>query len=124
VASKLAVNFASEPTVFVAIESLNTPSATAGAATIDVFLVGEAATPGKMSIEPGTTLLQMFGEMGGFSKFAAKKRVQLRRTDRKSGKETVYQFSYPDIIAGTSAGGSTRLRDGDVIVIPQRRLFE
>ena len=32
--------------------------------------------------------------------------------------------SYPDIVAGTSAGGNTVLRDGDVILIPQRRLFE
>ena len=125
VAAKLAVNFANPPTVFVAVESLG--AATAGPATpatIDIYLVGEANKPGMLSVAPGTTLLQMIGEMGGFTKFAAKKRVQLRRTDRKSGKETVYQFSYPDIVAGTSAGGNTVLRDGDVILIPQRRLFE
>lgn len=124
VINKLAVNFASPPTVFVAVESLGAGMAAAAPATIDVYIVGEANTTGKQSIEPGTTLLQLIGEAGGFTKFAAKKRVQLRRTDRKTGKETVYQFSYPDIVAGTSAGGNTRLKDGDVVLIPQRRLFE
>lgn len=124
VAGKLGVNFANTPTVFVAVESLAGPRTAAAPATIDIFLVGESNKPGKLTVAPGTTLLQMLGESGGFTKFAAKKRIQLRRTDRRSGKESVYKFNYLDIVAGESAGGSTRLQDGDVILIPQRRLFE
>ena len=122
--TRLAVNFATEPTVFVAVERLAEVRATgpAAPATIDVWLVGEAAKPGKIAVEPGTTVLQLFGEMGGFSKFAATKRIQLRRTVK--GQESVVQLNYPDIVAGKSAGGSMPLRDGDVLVIPQRRLFE
>ena len=70
------------------------------------------------------SLLSTFGVMGGFSNFAATKRVQLRRTDPKTLVENVFTLNYRAIEAGESTGGSTVLQDGDVIVIPQRRLFE
>ena len=41
--------------------------------------MGEAANPGKLDVKRGTTLLQAFAQMGGFSPFAATKRVQLHR---------------------------------------------
>lgn len=125
-ASRLSVNFASEPTVFVGVERVRegVASGPAAPATIDVFLVGEANKPGRLTVEHGTTLLQLFGEMGGFTKFAATKRVQLRRMDGQTGKETVYTFNYRDIVNGASSGGTTHLKDGDVILVPQRKLFE
>jgi polysaccharide export outer membrane protein len=56
--------------------------------------------------------------MGGFSKFAATKRIQLRRgTD-------LYPLNYKDIEAGKSNAGGTILAEGDVILVPQRKLFE
>ncbi len=121
-AQLLAPNYASQPTVFVSLGSLNEPREPLRR-TIDVFVIGEAGAPGRHTPERGTTLLQFFGEMGGFSRFAATKRIMLRRTD-KSGKETVYQFNYDAMLDGTGTGGSTKLADGDVIVIPERRLFE
>jgi polysaccharide biosynthesis/export protein len=87
-------------------------------------VVGEAAKSGKIGVAPGTTVLQFFAEMGGFSKFAATKRIQLRRTDAKTGEETIYNLNYDAIEAGSSGAGSTTLADGDVIVVPQRKLFE
>ena len=84
--------------------------------------MGEAAKSGKISVAPGTTMLQMFAEMGGFSKFAATKRIQLRRADKASGTEKVYSFNYKDIESGTTKAGI--LMDGDVILVPQRKLFE
>ncbi|UAB91753.1 polysaccharide biosynthesis/export family protein (plasmid) [Ruegeria sp. SCSIO 43209] len=121
-AQLLAPNFASQPNVFVSLGSLNEPREPFRR-TIDVFVIGEAGSPGRHTPESGTTLLQFFGEMGGFSRFAATKRIMLRRTD-KSGKETVYQFNYDAMLDGTGTGASTKLADGDVIVIPERRLFE
>lgn len=118
----LAPNFASQPNVFVSLGALNEPREPFRR-TIDVFVIGEAGSPGRHTPERGTTLLQFFGEMGGFSRFAATKRIMLRRTDN-SGKETVYQFNYDAMLDGTGTGASTKLADGDVIVIPERRLFE
>ena len=93
-------------------------------ATIDIYVLGEGAKSGKFSVAPGTTVLQLFAEMGGFSKFAATKRIQLRRTDPKTGEETTYAINYDAIERGTSKMGATVLMKGDVIVVPQRKLFE
>jgi polysaccharide biosynthesis/export protein len=122
---KLTPSFAAAPNVFVSIESIFT-------APIDnspvvpvlyaIYVNGEAAKPGRVDVEPGTTVLQLFAQMGGFSKFAATKRIQLRRIE--SGTEKVYGINYDQILAGASTAGNTTLKDGDVIIVPQRRLFE
>lgn len=119
----LAPNFASQPSVFVSLGAVNVPIAPLPDETIDVYVIGEAGSPGRHTPVRGTTLLQFFGEMGGFSRFAATKRIMLRRAD-SSGKENVYQFNYDAMLDGTGTGGTTKLVNGDVIVIPQRRLFE
>ena len=126
ISAKIASNFSEPPNVFVSLERLAERSGGSGvgkAATISIYVMGEAAKSGRLDVAPGTTVLQLFAEMGGFSKFAATQRIQLRRTD-KSGAETVFKLNYDAIEAGISASGNTRLRSGDVIVIPQRKLFE
>lgn len=126
-AGLLAPDFAATPNVYVSIEKLavRVPgNAAPAAATIDVFVIGEAAKAGKLSVAPGTTLLQIFAEMGGFSQFAAIKRIQLRRMNATTGVEDIYTYNYRAIEQGTSTAGNTVLADGDVIVVPQRGLFE
>jgi polysaccharide biosynthesis/export protein len=122
--AKLSGSFAAPPNVFVTIGSLaeRAPAGTGVARTIAVYVIGESGAQGKVDVKPRTTLLQLFAQMGGFGPFAATKRIQLRRT-AKDGSETVYNYNYDAILAGGS-GGTTRLQDGDVIIIPQRRLFE
>lgn len=120
--SRLAAGFATPPTVFVSVGSLadRTPAAPR---VIDIFVLGAANAPGRIEVSPGTTLLQAIAQAGGLSPFAAKKRIQLRRVD-KSGNEKVYRLNFDAIENGEASGGTTRLVDGDVIVIPQRKLFE
>lgn len=116
--SQLAPNFASAPNVYVALERRQTRTGGAAVArSIDVFVVGEAAKPGKIEMEPGTTVLQAFALMGGFTKFAATKRIQLHR-----GGE-IHLLNYKAIEQG-AASGATVLVEGDVLVVPQRKLFE
>jgi polysaccharide biosynthesis/export protein len=124
-ASRLAPNFASPPTVYVTLSALaeRVPSTPAAARTIDIFVLGAANAPGKVEVKPGTTLLQALAQAGGVSPFGAKKRIQLRRVD-KSGNENVYKFDLDAIERGEAGGGATKLVGGDVIVIPQRKLFE
>jgi polysaccharide export outer membrane protein len=123
-AGLLAPNFAATPNVFVSIERIVEERVQdSEPATVDIFVLGEAANPGRVAVAPGTTVLQFFAEMGGFSNFAATKRIQLRRTD-SAGVEQVYLINYDAIEQGDSKNGATVLRDGDVIVVPQRRLFE
>jgi polysaccharide export outer membrane protein len=130
-AGQLAPNFAAPPNVFVSISQIapERPAAPrsqtpAAPATIDVYIVGEAGRPGRLELAPGTTLLQAIAEMGGFSRFAATHRVQLRRTDRLSGEESIYPIDYDAVEEGRSTAGAITLADGDVIVVPQRGLFE
>jgi len=124
-ASALASNFAAAPNVFVGVGTLATvtPRAVGAAATISVYAMGEVASPGKADVTPGTTILQFIAQAGGFTRFAAQKRIQLRRIDKKSGAEKVYLFNY-DRIGVAGIAGSSRLQSGDVVVVPQRKLFE
>ena len=127
VAGKLSENFATEPTVFVSLIRLAEPRRATGGATgggkLSVYFLGEVNKPGMLEVRRGTTLLQALAQAGGFSRFAAVKRVQLRRTDA-AGKQQIYSFSYKDVLEGRSGIGSTRLGSGDVIVVPTRKLFE
>lgn len=123
VTQKLTPNFASAPTVYVGIAQLAQPQVTTGAAAapagVSVFLMGEFTNPGKIAVEPGSTLLQVLAQSGGMTNFAAKKRIQLRRGT------SVYNFDYTQVEkAGAAAGFDTVVSEGDVIVIPTRRLFE
>ena len=121
IAARLAPNFAAPPNVFVGIQSIFTepeppvfPPEPVEDPTIAVFVIGEAGSSGRLELEPGATLLQAIAEMGGFTPFAATRRIQLRRTDPATGRETVYAIDYAAIERGTSPNGTATLQDGDV----------
>lgn len=123
VAARLGPTFAAPPTVFVTLSSLAPPTTARAARLMEVYIIGAANTPGRVEVRPGATLLQALSAAGGLSPFAATKRLQLRRVD-KAGNEKIYKVDYDAIERGVSNFGSTRLMSGDVIVVPQRRLFE
>ena len=113
----IASNFASAPNVFVTVASLRTPTVGSGPAQIDVYMIGEIAAPGEKQLSRGTTLIQALAETGGFTKFAATKRIVLRRTDPRTGKQSVSRINYKAIADGAAVGSDIVLRDGDVIVV-------
>lgn len=125
---RLSPNFANPPTVFVSLSSgaqAEVPLAEEQAVEpLSVYVIGEAGSNGLLAVAPGTTILQAFSLMGGFSPFAAVDRIQLRRRDLSTGQERIYRLSYNAIVEGRSPNGSVPLRNGDVIVVPTRRLFE
>lgn len=129
IALALAPNFAITPNVFVSVANLAERRATGSSApakptTIATYIMGEVNSPGKLDVEPGTTLLQLLAQAGGLTRFAAETRIELRRTDAKHGTVTRYLFSYSGKGKGRRISGSTVLTEGDVIVVPERRLFE
>ena len=113
--SRLSANFVSPPSVFVGLEGL---APEGDEPVVAIFVVGEGTTVGRVELEPGTNLMQAIAQFGGFTNFAATKRIQLRR-----GTE-VFSINYEEILDGTSTNGAVRMHEGDVIVIPQRKLFE
>ncbi|MFV0359576.1 polysaccharide biosynthesis/export family protein [Tropicimonas sp.] len=125
IAGRIAGNFAVEPTVFVSIVGLApTQEGIGDGDIITVYLMGEVLAPGAKPVETGTTLLQALSQSGGFSPFAATKRLQLRRLDPKSGQQRLYKINYKAIARGAQMSQDPVLRDGDVIIVPERRLFE
>ena len=120
----IASNFASEPNVFVTVAALTQRATSGGGSSIHVYMVGEIATPGEKHMRRGTTLLQALAETGGFTAFAAKKRIILRRTNSRTGEQSVSKINYKAIADGAAIGGDIVLRNGDVIIVPERRLFE
>lgn len=136
ISGALAPNFASASTVYLSVGQLNpvtsavnNAAAQAAAAnyqpygTVSIYAMGQFNTQGRLDIRSGTTLLQFLAESGGLTPFAATKRIQLRRADKKTGTETVYNYNYKAVQAGAKAPAIV-LRDGDVIVVPERKLFE
>ena len=126
VTAALAPSFAKTPTVYLAVGQL-APRTTGSSApkaprTISVYAIGEVAKPGLIEVAPRTTVLQFLAQSGGFTNFAAIKRIQVRRTD-SAGAEQVYQFNYAALMSGAHAP-VIWLQEGDVIVVPQRKLFE
>ncbi len=125
--SALADDFANPPNVYVAVTSIPErirSSTVAEDPVIDIYLLGEVNAPGRKELEPGTTFLQALSEAGGFTNFAATKRLQLRRRDPHSGQEYVYPINYRALSRGAPLGGDPTLLDGDVILVPERGLFE
>ncbi len=120
---QLRPNFAADPTVTVSLSQLAAPKAAKGSRTLSIYMLGEVINPGIMEVERGTTFLQALAQGGGVTKFGALKRLQLRRADA-AGNQQVYSFNVKDIIDGKSTVSTPTLRDGDVIIVPQRRLFE
>ena len=120
---RLTPSFAATPNVFVSIESIYIDPKSLLPQVIRVYVTGEASRQGGIDVKPGTTILQFISEMGGFTRFAAIKRIQLRRVDNQ-GAEKVYGINYDDIQKGLSSAGNTVLKAGDVIIVPQRKLFE
>lgn len=128
IASRISDNFASPPTVFVTVSAVQPAAPPTGAEvpddTINIFFTGEVGSPGVVPVAPGTTFLQAFALNGGLTEFAATKRIQLRRTDPRTLRQSVYTINYRALSNGASLERDIVLQDGDVILVPERRLFE
>ena len=124
----IAPNFNARPNVFVTVQALRPrdpviPGQSTGP-TIDIFVIGEIASPGARAVPRGTTLIQALATTGGFTRFAATKRILLRRSNPSTGAQTVSKINFKAIADGTAIGTDIVLADGDVIIVPERRLFE
>lgn len=122
ITERLAPGFSIQPTVSVALTGVAAPVGTVSS-TVDVFFIGEIGSQGQTAVPRGSTILQALAAAGGPGPFAAKKRIQLRRTDR-SGHETVFLFNYADVMNGARIQNNLVVEDGDIILVPERKLFE
>lgn len=117
----LAPNFVQQPTVTVTLVSLGD----GGELLPVVYILGEVARPGVFPIEEDRTLdvLQALALAGGPGPFAATGRIQVRRADAAGG-QTMLLFDYASVLEGLVQTDRVLLADGDIIVVPERGLFE
>lgn len=119
IADRLSSNFAVRPSVFVSVVSVDQ-----NAGKFPIYVVGQVGNPGMIEVDPGTTLLQAIAVAGGLDRFAAAKRIQLRRTDPATHQERLFLFNYRAVEGGGPIESMITLREGDVIIVPERHLFE
>lgn len=121
IADRLAPQFASRPSVYVSVAGLAPVTEAARREELSlIYIMGEIGRPGVVETDKRISLLQAIAQAGGFTRFAATKRVELHRVDA-NGQEQVYIFNYK---GRSGISGATTLIEGDVIVVPERRLFE
>jgi polysaccharide export outer membrane protein len=87
-----------------------------------VFVTGEIVKPGSYVVRQRTTLMQAISLAGGLGPYAAKGRIQVRR--RSGAEEQIFKFDYRAYEAGEHPEDNITLRAGDVILVPERGLFE
>jgi polysaccharide biosynthesis/export protein len=88
-----------------------------------VYVTGEVAKPGAFVVpKRPPTVLQAIALSGGLGPFAAAKRIHVVR--RVSGEEIILPFNYRLYEKGRDLDGNITLRNGDVVVVPERGLFE
>ncbi|PJN95536.1 sugar transporter, partial [Amaricoccus sp. HAR-UPW-R2A-40] len=88
IADRLASNFAVRPNVFVSVTTVNEDGL-----TFPIYVLGRVSDPGLREVETGTNLLQAVALAGGLDRFAATKRIQLRRRGA-DGQEQIFVFNY------------------------------
>lgn len=118
IADRLASNFAVRPNVFVSVTTVNEDGL-----TFPIYVLGRVSEPGLREVETGTNLLQAVALAGGLDRFAATKRIQLRRRGA-DGREQIFVFNYKAVERGAAIESMITMREGDVILVPERRLFE
>ena len=65
--------------------------------------------------------MQAIALSGGFSPFAATRRILINRTVH--GQQLQFVFNYRDFESGRDLSGNIDLRAGDVVVVPEKGLF-
>ena len=122
--SALSSQFVQPPTVTVSLVSLGqAPAGTVPeGALARVYVLGQVGSPGPYEVALPMDILQVLAIAGGPATFAARKRIQVRR--RGTDGETLFLFDYDSIERGEVPSTPITIADGDVILVPERRLFE
>jgi polysaccharide export outer membrane protein len=87
-----------------------------------IYVMGEVTRPGEFPVQKPTTVLQAIALGGGLSPFAAERRIQVHR--KVGGQDQIHVFDFQAFKHGMNPAGNIVLRPGDVVVVPERGLFE
>jgi polysaccharide export outer membrane protein len=99
--------FISDPQVTVIVTEVNSRR---------VYVLGEVARPGAMTMLPHMTVLQALSTAGGLGQFAKMNGIYVLRTE--NGRQVTFPFHYKDVVRGKNAQENIELKPGDTIVVP------
>lgn len=88
-----------------------------------VYVLGDVAKPGKYQLKSQATVLQALAMAGGFTLYAAKNKMQVRRTvvgQDGVSKDFTIPARYDDLMSGKGAIKDFVLKTGDLVVVPTR----
>lgn len=116
---RLAKDFIEPPTVTVSLLGVGVEELLPS-----FYVLGEVARPGRYALddERPLTVLQGLALAGGVEVFAARKRIQVRRYGAEG--DTFHLFNYDAVESGEGLPPAFLLEDGDVIIVPERGIFE
>lgn len=80
-----------------------------------VYVLGEVATPGPLSLDRSTTVIQALATAGGLTEFADRDDIVVIR--KVYGREMRIPFDYDDMVKGRGAVDFA-LQSGDIIYVP------
>jgi polysaccharide export outer membrane protein len=101
------IKYITNPQVTVTVTEINSKR---------VFVTGEVARAGALSLLPNMTILQALSSAGGFTQFARLTKIYVLRTE--DGKQVKHPFNYKEVIKGDHPEENILLQPGDVIVVP------
>ncbi len=88
-----------------------------------VYVTGEVGKPGAFVVpKRPPTIMQALALAGGLGPFASERRIQVIR--KAKGEDRIFEFNYRDYTRGRDMDGNITLRTGDVVVVPERGLFQ
>lgn len=122
---RLADDFIEPPTVTVSLSGVGQgfdEEVVDPALLSTIYVLGQVQGPGRYDLEPPVDVLQALAVAGGPAVFAARDRIQIRR--RVDGSDVMILFDYDQVEDGMVPIQPIELQDGDVIVVPERGLFE
>jgi len=87
-----------------------------------IYVTGEVNKPGMFEIRRATDIVQAISMSGGLAPFAAGRRIKVKRD--VDGRAQFHDFDYDAFVSGKDVSSNIRLHGGDVIIVPERGLFE
>lgn len=88
-----------------------------------VYVLGDVAKPGRYQLKSHATVLQAIAMAGGFTPYAAKNNMHVRRTvvgPPGHSKEVKIPARYDDLLSGDGEIKDFVLKTGDMVVVPGR----
>jgi polysaccharide export outer membrane protein len=119
---RLKDKFTEPPDVTVALVTPKEPKELEEDLKPRIFVTGEVLKPGFFVVRIKTNVLQAISMAGGFGPYAAPRRIQVRR--QINGVEVMFLFDYVAFHRGRNVEDNIDLEPGDVVIIPERGIFE